>query len=236
MVAHLESGLRSHSLTHPFPEEIIRVLVMRRADLLFAPDRTAAENLRQMGVKGRVVELPGNTVVDAVEYAGAHAGEADSRVMATMHRVENLQGKARLAGWVDLLVRIAAHQPVEFAMHEPTRIALAKTGGIDRLKDGGVVVTELQPYAEFVTKLARAPFVVTDGGSVQEESAFLGVPSLLWRDRTERTDGVGESVVVSRYDADVIETFLADPSAYRREPKRVGESPSLVALETLLAL
>ena len=36
-LAHLESGVRSHRLTHPFPEEIIRLLVMRMGTLLFAP-------------------------------------------------------------------------------------------------------------------------------------------------------------------------------------------------------
>ncbi len=235
VVAHLESGLRSHSLTHPFPEEIIRILVMRRADLLFAPDETAADNLTRMAVKGRIVRLPGNTVTDAVEYAATHTAE-EGPVMATMHRVENLQRKARLEGWVDLLLRVAREHPVEFAMHEPTRIALAKSGGIDRLRAGGVVITELQPYAEFVAKVAAAPFVVTDGGSIQEESAFLGVPCLLWRDRTERSDGVGESVVVSRYDDGVIGRFLADPSVHRRDRMRLGESPSEVVLGALLTL
>ncbi|MXZ69628.1 MAG: UDP-N-acetyl glucosamine 2-epimerase, partial [Acidimicrobiia bacterium] len=42
-LAHVEAGLRTHRWLHPFPEEIIRVAVDRLADLLFAPDDTAAE-------------------------------------------------------------------------------------------------------------------------------------------------------------------------------------------------
>ncbi len=233
-VVHLESGLRSHRLTHPFPEELIRILVMRCAHLLFAPDETAAANLERMGVRGRVVRLPGNTVIDAIEFAGAHAGESDT-VMATMHRVENLQRRDRVEGWVRLLIRVAVDHPVEFAVHEPTRITLGKGGHLTRLEAAWVALTELQPYAEFVTKIARAPFVLTDGGSIQEESAFLGVPCLLWRDRSERGDGIGENVVVSRYDDEVVEAFLADPEAHRRERRTVGVSPTAVALDALLA-
>ena len=51
-VAHLEAGLRSGRWFHPFPEELIRFLVARRADLLFAPDDRAVHNLGAMRVKG----------------------------------------------------------------------------------------------------------------------------------------------------------------------------------------
>jgi UDP-N-acetylglucosamine 2-epimerase len=64
-VAHLEAGLRSHSLLHPFPEEAIRLLVMRWSALLFAPDDTAVANLAAMGVRGRVVAVGANTSVEA---------------------------------------------------------------------------------------------------------------------------------------------------------------------------
>ena len=60
-VAHLEAGLRSHSLLHPFPEEAIRLLVMRWSSVLFAPTPAAADNLAAMHVRGRVVEVGGNT-------------------------------------------------------------------------------------------------------------------------------------------------------------------------------
>jgi len=36
-VAHVEAGLRSFDLLDPFPEEMIRLIVMRYSDFLFAP-------------------------------------------------------------------------------------------------------------------------------------------------------------------------------------------------------
>ena len=81
--------------------------------------------------------------------------------------------------------------------------------------------------------LAAAPFVITDGGSIQEECALIGVPTLLWRERSERPDGLGSNVVASRYDDEIIERFLADPEAYRVERLRPTGSPSTEILEVL---
>ena len=50
-VAHVEAGLRTFRWLHPFPEEIVRVLVGRIADVLFAPGPEAASNLRDAAVR-----------------------------------------------------------------------------------------------------------------------------------------------------------------------------------------
>jgi UDP-N-acetylglucosamine 2-epimerase (non-hydrolysing) len=83
--------------------------------------------------------------------------------------------------------------------------------------------------------LAAAPLVVTDGGSVQEECALLGVPTLLWRDRTERPNGLGAGVVLARYDHVEIDRFLAGYESLGHEPHLPPVSPSAQILEELLA-
>ncbi len=76
----------------------------------------------------------------------------------------------------------------------------------------------LVPHGEFVRALAAAPLVVTDGGSIQEECARIGVPTLLWRARTERPNGLDANVVLGQYDATTVDAFLADPERWRRPP------------------
>ena len=234
-VAHLEAGLRSHRLLHPFPEELIRIVVMRRADLLFAPDEAAIRNLEAMGVKGRVVPLSGNTSLEAVRAASPNVGGESGPAIVTMHRVENLHRRSRRDRFVDLVEQIAADQTVRFVLHAPTESALSG-GPLDRLAAAGVALTPLTSHAEFVGMLAAAPFVVTDGGSIQEECALLGVPTLLWRDRTERPDGLGRNVVLSRYQPVEIDSFLADPSSLRREPSVPDVAPSRQILDELIAV
>ena len=233
-VAHLEAGLRSGHLLHPFPEELIRVVVMRLAHLLFAPDDDAVRNLRRMRVRGQIVPLPGNTVIEALHHELEHRGPpTEGPVVVTMHRVENLNRRERVEQLVALVERIARDQPVRFVMHGPTIDTLRKRGATQRLERAGVELLSLLPHGEFVTLLTSAPFVITDGGSIQEECALLGTPTLLWRAATERPDGVGRNVVVGGYDRATINAFLDDPQAYRRPPEDTGAVPSQVVLEHL---
>lgn len=250
-LAHVEAGLRTHRWLHPFPEEIVRVAVDRLADLLFAPDGTAAEDLRQRRVRGRIITGSSNTVCDALRAAlepraegvpatpgmpggtGAHSSPHRPRpVVVTMHRVENLHRRRRRQALVHVITRLAQTTPVRWYVHEPTRRALSSADQAG-LEASGVELVPMVPYAEFVRALARAPFAITDGGSIQEECALLGVPVLLWRDRTDRADGLGENAVLSRYDSGVVEAFLADPERWRRARRLPQSSPSQEILEVL---
>ena len=254
-LAHVEAGLRSHRWLHPFPEEIVRVVVDRLADLLFAPDGAAARDLRKRRVKGRIITGSSNTVSDALRAAlepgaagttpsttdtsgGTRSRRSPRRThqprpaVVTMHRVENLYRRHRIQALVHTITRLAQTTPVRWYVHEPTRRALGSAGQAD-LEGSGVELVPMAPYAEFVRALARAPFAITDGGSIQEECALLGVPVLLWRDRTDRPDGLGENAILSRYDPAVVEAFLADPERRRRPPRLPQSSPSREILEVL---
>ena len=233
-VGHLEAGLRSHSLLHPFPEEAIRLLVMRWSDLLFAPSAAAVANLSAMGVSGRVVEVGGNTSVEAVAAASATAEVPAGPVVASMHRVENLYSPRAVGDFVELLLRLVHTQPVRLVVHGPTREVLGRRGALGRLAEAGVEIRGLAPHGEFISWLRSAPLVITDGGSIQEECALLGVPTLVWRTRSERPDGIGANVVVARGDPAVIESFLADPGAHRRAVAELTNRPSERILDVLL--
>jgi UDP-N-acetylglucosamine 2-epimerase len=235
-VAHLEAGLRSHSLRHPFPEEAIRLAVMRLSDLLFAPDDTAMANLAAMHVEGRTVALSGNTVVEALHHSLLLREPSHGPAVVTMHRVENLTSRRRVDRLVATVERLAAAMPVRFVLHTPTEEALVRTGMRRRLADAGVQMGGLLPHGQFVRLLAAAPLVITDGGSIQEECALLGVPTMLWRDRTERTDGIGANVVLSHYDLATVSAFLEHPERYRHKPAELDERPSEQILDELQAL
>ena len=230
-VAHLEAGLRSGRWLHPFPEEIIRFLVARRADLLFAPDRQAVRNLRTMSVKGRIVALPGNTVIEALRRSDP-VDRGTGPAIITMHRVENLHRRSRREGLAALAGQLAAERKVRWLLHQPTVGALGQAT-MDRMARAGVELTELVGHSEFLGMLAAAPFVITDGGSIQEECAMLGVPTLLWRKRTDRPDGLGANVVLSCYDGPTIHDFVNDPDGFRRPVRVPDVSPSARILEVL---
>ena len=237
-VAHLESGLRSHHLFHPFPEELTRIMVMRLASTLFAPDAVSVANLEKMKVKGDIVETGGNTSIDAVAHVVTNGSDTTSNGagLITIHRVENLHRRGRVDALIELLAKTAAMGPVKFHVHQPTELALRKAGKWDGLADTGVTVLPLVSHEEFLGEVLEAPWVITDGGSIQEECAMLGVPTLLWRARTERQDGLGANTVVSNYEPAVIDEFLSNLDKYRGRRTGGGESPAAVVADHLVEL
>jgi UDP-N-acetylglucosamine 2-epimerase (non-hydrolysing) len=212
-VAHVEAGLRSFRLLDPFPEEIIRLIAMRYSDILFAPSDWAFQNLRTMGYEAKSVNIEGNTVADSLQYAGLGSGryehDASGYVTVTIHRVETIYSRSRLKILVDVLEQIAIDRKVQFILHKPTRNQLTRYDLVSRLEQNpNIDLLPLQPYFSFAGMLARADFVITDGGSIQEECYYIGVPCLVMRSSTERTEGLNENVFLSNFDRARIDHFL----------------------------
>jgi len=88
-------------------------------------------------------------------------------------------------------------------------------------------------YKEFIKKLASAPYVITDGGSIQEETAYMGIPCLLWRGKTERENGLDKNVVISEYDEKICETFLNNSENYRNQNTEKSLNPSSHVVDVL---
>ncbi|MEE8113838.1 MAG: UDP-N-acetylglucosamine 2-epimerase [Nitrososphaerales archaeon] len=240
-VAHVEAGLRSHDLLSPFPEEIIRRIAMRYGDILFAPSEWAAENLRKMGYTARAVNVGGNTVADAIRYARRSTTSKrrpnKPYVVATTHRMENIYSRSRLTKIATLLERIAKERQVIFVIHEPTQRQLLRYGLEEKLlRQKSIEMLPLQSYIEFIDLLAGADFVVTDGGSIQEESYFLNIPCLIMRNRTERREGLGQNAFVTGFDEAKIDQFLEKYSSFRRTEVTDDSYPSRTIVDHLLSL
>ncbi|MEZ5230005.1 MAG: UDP-N-acetylglucosamine 2-epimerase [Acidimicrobiales bacterium] len=232
----MEAGLRSRNLLHPFPEELIRIFVMRFADICFAPTPDAVENLLSTRHRGEIIALDGNTSIEAVSHATATGDTVTSGpAVVTMHRVENLRNAKRVEGWLSAVEKVADRYDVRFVMHEPTRKVLEPIGGLDRLRKAGVEVSPLISHTEFVGLLSAAPLAIIDGGSIQEECGYLGLPTLLWRDHTEREHGIGRNVVLSHFDQDVVDRFLDELEELRQPAQLPDVTPSVQILDELLA-
>ncbi len=93
-VAHVEAGLRSHSLSDPFPEELNRSLIARIARWHFAPTLAAVENLKAEGVCESGIHLVGNTVVDAAQQAIERIEARQSRPAALNDEIDPMRAHA----------------------------------------------------------------------------------------------------------------------------------------------
>ena len=239
-VAHVEAGPRSWHYLDPFPEEIVRVIVMRYADILFAPGQWACENISRSKHRGRVVNTHFNTVVETAKLAAEMGAkhqvplDGESYCVVTFHRAESLLRRERVLFLADLVRQVAKDREVAFVLHGPTEKALRKHSLYETLaKTPNVVLSPLLDYCEFASLIHGADFVMTDGGSIQEECAFLGKPCLLLRVHTERTDGLGQNVVLSKLHSDAIQEFLDRWPTLERPGMQVDMSPSRIIVEEL---
>ena len=76
--------------------------------------------------------------------------------------------------------------------------------------------------------------MATDGGSIQEESSYLGVPCLLLRLATERREGIGENTLLSKLDPSLIRGFARDPGRWRRPLAVPDQRPSDIIIDASL--
>lgn len=239
-VAHVEAGLRSFNLLNPFPEEIVRLITMRYSDMLFAPSEWAASNLRQMGYSHKMVGISGNTILDTVHFAlnksrSPHRPDGPY-VVATSHRVETIFSKSRLAFLVELLLDLARDWRILLVLHEPTQRQLQRFGFFEKLRqDPAISLLPLQPYSQFIDLLSHADFVVSDGGSIQEECNALGMPCLILRTHTERRDGINETAFLARFERNEVDQFLRNlPNLRELTENPIDAQPSEIIVDHLL--
>lgn len=237
-VLHVEAGLRSFNLLKPFPEELNRLVTFRLATAFAAPGPEAVENLRRY--RKETIETGGNTQIDTLRFGLRNLARAEVEipsspyVVSSLHRYENVFDERRLERIVQILEEAALRYLVVFVRHPVTDARLRAAGLLDRLEQNAQV--QLLPrleYLPFLALIRSAQLVITDGGGNQEELSYLGVPTLLLRDTTERSEGLGENAVLSRFDDDLIRAVIDRPAAYRKVERLPESSPASLIVDFL---
>ena len=256
-VCHVEAGLRSGDIHHPWPEEVNRKIIGTIAAIHCAPTQTSADALLRENVDPATVHVTGNTVIDALHWiTGKIDAEpslasglsdlerrfAGRRIIGmTSHRRENFgEGMHNIAR----AVRRLASRPdvaVIFPVHLNPNVRAVMNEALAGLDN--VALIEPLDYPHFARLLAISDIMLTDSGGVQEEAPALGKPVLVMRETTERPEGVvaGTARLVGT-DADTIvaetEKLLDDPDAYAamaRSHNPFGDGRSAARIAGLLA-
>jgi UDP-N-acetylglucosamine 2-epimerase (non-hydrolysing) len=212
-VAHVEAGLRSFDRT--MPEEVNRILTDALADLLFTTEESANQNLANEGVSPGKVFFVGNLMIDSLVRALKLPWKSSLRselglntapyAVLTLHRPSNVDNPEQLESTLEAIADVARHIPVVFPAHPRTsrnidaagiRTASVWPGG--PLPGKGLWMMPPASYLDFLDLIRNALLVITDSGGVQEETTFLGVPCLTYRENTERpvTVSMGTNRVV----------------------------------------
>lgn len=236
-IIHIESGLRSFNFLEPFPEELSRYIVSKLADIHFCPNEWCRKNLAH--VKGEKINTGQNTLIESFQFAmGQKSRRAWRRpyCVFVMHRQEHVIFGKKEAG--KLLLHTLRNIPkglrCVFLVHD---LSVNFVDSLDREMRKSVTapITKIRrlPYIDFMQLLAGAEFIVTDGGSNQEETYYMGKPCLLLRNNTERIEGLGENVVLGKSDLSTVSRFLSNYTTYRKPPVNITRRPSAIIADTL---
>lgn len=231
---HVEAGLRTYSLTQPFPEEGFRQMTSRITSHHFAPTERAAQCLRDERVGGSI-HMVGNTVIDALLQTAAskaHLPEGlelsrSRMVLITGHRRENIGPRFNEAfGAIATLARRFADTDFVYPVHLNPNVRDAALSILSGLENMHLIAPV--PYPEMVALMQRATVILTDSGGIQEEAPSFKVPVLVMRDHTERQEAVeaGAAKLVGAEPARIVpevSRLLEDESA--RKSMQVDKNP-----------
>lgn len=239
-VGHVESGLRSFNIFSPFPEEISRLITFRFSDIYFCADEWAANNLKKY--KGEKINIGANTMLDGVKFAvdskkkTEFSFQKEPYVLVSIHRYENIFKERFTEVIIPYLKEISKKHKLVITLHPTTRERLKELNLYDELsKEKNIVLHKRFDFIDWINVCNGADFIISDGGSNQEELSYLGVPTLLFRDHTERKEGLGENIVLSMFDKGIIDEFVSNFKNYRREPLFREEHPSERIVDYLLS-
>lgn len=248
-VYHMEAGNRCYD--DRVPEEVNRRMIDHCSDLLMPYTNRSRQNLLREGIDGQRVFVTGNPIFevlsrhDAAIKASTILRNLDltpqKYFVVTMHRAENVDVPERIRSLVDALDRVQRdyNVPVVISTHPRTRLRIAESG----VASANPELRFLDPFGffDFVALERNALCVLTDSGTVQEETAMFGVPNVTIRDVTERPETLEcGSNILAGSDSEVIQRCVRMALDLRGSwtvpPEYLVPNVSQVVVKTILGV
>ncbi|MEL7830259.1 UDP-N-acetylglucosamine 2-epimerase (non-hydrolyzing) [Citromicrobium bathyomarinum] len=233
-ICHVEAGLRSGDIHHPWPEEVNRKVIGTMAALHCAPTQTAADALRRENIDTASIHVTGNTVIDALHWvlgaierkpdlaADLHTAAqrfAGKRIIGvTTHRRENFGEGMRAVARAIRAIAERDDTAVLFPVHLNPNVRATMHDELEGLDN--VALLEPLDYPNFAALMQASTLMLSDSGGVQEEAPALGKPVLVMRATTERPEGV---------EAGTAKLVGTDPEAIQREVFRLLDDEAAYA-------
>jgi UDP-N-acetylglucosamine 2-epimerase (non-hydrolysing) len=197
-VYHMEAGNRSFD--ENVPEETNRRLVDHVSDFNIAYTEHARRNLLAEGLHSRRIMVSGSPMREVLEHYQSKIStskilqtlelEPQSYFVVSAHRQENVDSLERLKDLLESLK--AVHEewnlPVIVSTHPRTRKRLEEIP--DYKKIAGVTFNEPFGFLDYIHLQLNSKCVVSDSGTISEESAILGFPAVTIRDSIERPEAL----------------------------------------------
>jgi UDP-N-acetylglucosamine 2-epimerase len=202
-VYHLEAGNRSFDQN--VPEEINRRIVDHTADFNLVYTELARNNLISEGIHPRKIALIGSPLYEVIN---AHKAKIENSkvlsnlglkrneyVLVSAHRQENIDYKSRFKQFISILEGVSKvyKLPVLVSTHPRTKKQINSNKIV---KDKNIMFHEPFNFSDYNHLQKNALIVLSDSGTISEESAMLGFKALTIRDSMERPEALEAGSIV----------------------------------------
>jgi UDP-N-acetylglucosamine 2-epimerase (non-hydrolysing) len=203
-VYHMEAGNRSFD--ENVPEESNRRMVDHVSDFNMPYNSYSYENLRNEGIHPRRLLKTGSPMREILEHYRADIEASNvltdlgltkgGYFLVSAHRQENVDNPARLSDLLETLKAIHEEWkiPVMVSTHPRTRKQLENLPGY--VETPGVIFHEPFGFMAYNKLQLNALAVISDSGTISEESSILGIPAITIRDSMERPEALEVAGVV----------------------------------------
>lgn len=215
---HMEAGNRSFDFN--VPEEINRRMIDHISDFNLVYTEHARRHLISEGLPQRRIYLTGSPmreVLDAYREKIEASAVLDTLelkpreyVLASLHREENVDNKANLRRMISILGRVSEEFAcrVVVSTHPRTRQRLEALGD-EQAFPSRVEFMKPWSFSDYNRLQMDALCVISDSGTVSEESAILGFPAITMRNAMERPEALDTgSILLSGMDPDIVLTAM----------------------------
>ena len=203
-VFHMEAGNRSFD--ENVPEETNRRLVDHVADYNLVYTEHARRNLLAEGIHPSRIALTGSPMAEVLAQTtkGREGNtvlqrenlKAGNYFLVSLHREENVDNERRLSSVLQGLQELQESYdiPVLISTHPRTRLRIEN---LSREQREGLVFHKPFGFHDFLTLQANAKLVLSDSGTISEESSILGFPAVTLRDAIERPEALDSGHIIT---------------------------------------
>jgi UDP-N-acetylglucosamine 2-epimerase (non-hydrolysing) len=229
-IFHMEAGNRSFD--QRVPEEVNRKIVDHLSDVNMTLTEHARRYLIAEGLKPETVIKTGSPMKEILDFYMPRIQKSDvlSRLkledgdyfVLSTHREENIDSKENFTDLLDSLNKIVKkfNKKIIVSTHPRTRKKLEATGrrNFDRR------ISFLKPlgFFDYVQLQMYAACVISDSGTITEESSILNFPAVTIRQAHERPEGMDEGTLImcGLKSLDIIKAMEVVMSQHSRAERR----------------
>ena len=203
-IFHMEAGNRCFD--QRVPEEINRKIVDHTSDINLTYTEHARRYLLMEGLKPETIIKTGSPMKEVLHYYSTKIGESNALerldlepgqyIVVSAHREENVDSEINFKNLLKSLNAISKKygRPIIFSTHPRTRKRLENQENIKLDK----AIRFLKPlgFLDYIKLQMNAFCVVSDSGTITEESSILDFPAVTIRQAHERPEGMDEGTLI----------------------------------------